>query len=845
LSGVEFFRQLVRLTFRLWVVLVAESRDLLHPADTPAFVRYRYANGYRLSRLLEAVPDDAWPATRAVCAGLGQPGGLPALGLPELGGFLWSSAACPDLDGAQLAPAVLASVVRSFELTGVGGVELGAAYEELLEWHAVPDVAAGTVRLDTAAGHDRRTSGSYYTPASLVDLLVSSTVDPVLDEAADRPDPEAAILGLRIIDPACGAGNFLTAAARRVARRLAAVRGGDEAAALRDVVDRCVYGVDIDPVAVDLCRVALWLEAGRLASFDGRVVCADALTGDMPGPGVFDVVLGNPPWDRVRLEEREFFAVRAPEVAALSGAKRKAAIARLELDSPALWAEYVEARRRVEELSQFVRRSGRFPLCGRGLLNLFALFAERMRSMLAPTGRMGVIVPTGMVTDANSAGFIADVMARRQLVGVYDFTNTGRLFPGVHGRQRFALLMLTGVDRPCAEPVAVFDAVAPGDVEDVARRVPFTADDVALMNPNTRTLPVLRSRRDAAILRGIYGRVPVLVRDGNPWGVTFRQGHFNMTSDSHLFRIAAELRAMGAVRVSPGNVWQVGQARWLPLYEGKMAHLYDHRFGDFALRQGGGNGDMAALPDPPEEWKRDPSYVVHPRYWVPEAETLRRGVDPCAVWVRRVTYSATERTVIVSALPPVAVGNSLQGVSTTVPGGAAILLACMSSLVFDYVARQKMGGANLNLFAVGQLPVLAPEVFAGRCPWGPGPLAEWITSRVLELVYTSADMSGFAAAHGYHGKPFRWDPARRAVLRAELDAAMFHLYGLDRDDVGYVLDSFRVLRAREEREAGTFRTRGLVLAHYDMMAAMRSAVVVVPMAGAGAVARREPWGKDR
>jgi hypothetical protein len=393
--------------------------------------------------------------------------------------------------------------------------------------------------------------------------------------------------------------------------------------------------------------------------------------------------------------------------------------------------------------------------------------------------------------------------------------------------------------------VAVFDAVAPGDVEDVARRVPFTADDVALMNPNTRTLPVLRSRRDAAILRGVYGRVPVLVRDGNPWGVSFRQGHFNMTSDSHLFRTAAELRAMGAVRVSPGNVWQVGQARWLPLYEGKMAHLYDHRFGDFALHQGGGNGDIAALPDPPEEWKRDPSYVVHPRYWVPEAETLRRGVDPCAVWVRRVTYSATERTVIVSALPPVAVGNSLQGVSTTAPGGAAILLACMSSLVFDYVARQKMGGANLNLFAIGQLPVLAPEVFAGRCPWGPGPLAEWITSRVLELVYTSADMSGFAAAHGYYGKPFRWDPARRAVLRAELDAAMFHLYGLDRDDVGYVLDSFRVLRAREEREAGTFRTRGLVLAHYDMMAAMRSAVAVVPMAGAGAVARREPWGKDR
>ncbi|MBM3299767.1 MAG: N-6 DNA methylase, partial [Deltaproteobacteria bacterium] len=185
------------------------------------------------------------------------------------------------------------NVRRAVDYRNLGTEELGSIYESLLELHPVINGKEASFQLSTASGHERKTTGSYYTPASLISCLLDSALEPVLDEVARKPDPETVILNLKVCDPACGSGHFLIAAAHRIAKRLATVRTGDEEPspdalrkALRDVIGHCLYGVDINPMAVELCKVSLWMEAlepGKPLSFlEHKIQCGNSLLGATP-----------------------------------------------------------------------------------------------------------------------------------------------------------------------------------------------------------------------------------------------------------------------------------------------------------------------------------------------------------------------------------------------------------------------------------------------------------------------------------------------------------------------------------------------------------------------------------
>lgn len=161
-----------------------------------------------------------------------------------------------------------------------------------------------------------------------------------------------------------------------------------------------------------------------------------------------------------------------------------------------------------------------------------------------------------------------------------------------------------------------------------------------------------------------------------------------------------------------------------------------------------------------------------------------------------------------SLIPRIGAGNTLPiMVAPQSPHIVLSLAACLSSLPVDYLVRQKVGGNHLNFFLAEQFPVLPPSVFEDVTPWDRArPLAGWLGDRVLKLVYTAADLSGVARDLGYQGAPFRWDAERRSVLRAELDASFFHVSGIDRDDMNYVLDSFPAVARQDEAKFGEFRT---------------------------------------
>jgi hypothetical protein len=1011
LSTVDYYRQLLRLIYRLIFLFVAEDRAVLFDPDSEEKAQHTYIDFYSLARLRGIAAGrsgrgphpDLWRSLLVVMRGISSPEGCVELALPALGSFLWSEHTIPDLDSADISNTDLLAAMRALTLIidrdarllrpidyrNLGADELGGIYEGLLELHPVVDADAGHFELEARAGSERKSTGSYYTPDSLIAALLDSALDPLLDEAARATDPEEAILSLRVLDPAAGSGHFLAAAGRRIARRLAAVRTRESEPApeavrhaVRDVVGRCLYGIYINPMALELAKISLWLEAiepGRPLSFlDHHLACGNALLGATPelvaGPipdeayraltdddkatatkwrktnaaeakklgaghgqlalgtpveqlvaglgerahhveqmpdatpddvdakaaaylaladsiemsrartvadawcaaffvpkrpglhpvttstvatlseravepavlaaidevrarhgllhwhlafpdvfasGGFSLVVGNPPWEKVKLSEREFFASRDPEVAQSTGAKRKALIAELETEDPTLWLEFRAALRAAEAESAFLHTCGRFPLCGRGDVNTYAVFVEAMRDGLAPNGRLGVIVPTGIAADDTTKTFFADCVSHRRLISLFDFENRLGLFPDVDSRMKFCLLTLSGPAGGSDEATFAFYAHTTSDLADPERRFTLTPEDLALINPNTRTAPVFRSTRDAELTKKIYRHVPVLVRegtpDGNQWGVDFST-MFHMTNDSNLFRTAGELAELGAEL--DGNVWRKGSEEWLPLYEPRMVHQFNHRWGDFSLHAAGSADTQ--LPNIPDSRLADPSYAVQPRYWTDASEVRKRLSRP-AEWllgVRSITNTTNERTMIATALPVSAVGNNELLLFTITPGRHTCLLtALLNSFVFDYCTRQKLGHAAINIFVAKQLPVLPPSAIKEPAPWTPGEtVCDWMVRRVLELTYTAVDLAGFAADLGYQGPPFRWDPDRRRELRAELDAACFHLYGLDQEEAAYVMDTFPIVCRRDEATYGEYLTKRIVMEQYDILA---------------------------
>jgi hypothetical protein len=539
--------------------------------------------------------------------------------------------------------------------------------------------------------------------------------------------------------------------------------------------------------------------------------------------GGFDVALGNPPWEVSQLGEEEYFASRAPRIACLSGVERKRAIAALAQNHPRLWNEYRGALRAVQAANAFAR-SGRFPLTAHGKLNTYALFAETFLGLHSQRGRAGFIVPTGIATEDSTRLFFDTISKQRRLVSLFDFENRESLFPAVDSRMRFSLVTLAS-DVPKA--TFVFFASRVGHLTENQRLVTLSPADIALLNPNTRTAPLFRSTSDAELNKKVYKRMPVLVDDatgekGNPWSIELRQGLFNMTSDSGLFHTMAYLEAEGATRNGINWLDPNGNT-WIPLYEAKMIHYYDHRFASYEAR--GNERGYRVLPEVSEVQHRDPQYEPQPFYWVKLTDVHERTP---ASWKRgwffgfkNVTSATNERTLICGLLPYAGVGNSLPLIFASRPATqVACLVSNLSSLVVDYIARQKVGGVNLSFFYVTQLPVLPPNSYSASD-------IAFISGRVLELSFTSEAMRPFARDLGFEGIPFVWDSERREILKAELDAYYGRLYGLTRDEMRYVLDpsdvkgsdypseTFRGLKEREIRDFGEYRTARLVLDAWD------------------------------
>ncbi len=550
--------------------------------------------------------------------------------------------------------------------------------------------------------------------------------------------------------------------------------------------------------------------------------------------GGFDVMCGNPPWDKIKVEDKKWFEShgRMDIVNAGTAAQRKKAIVALAQTAPELYAEYQQAQADAEAMSRFVRFCDRFPLTATGDIDLYPMFAELCLNFSREA--WGLVLPTGIAVNDSNKAFFSRLVDENRLMSLYDFENREGLFD-IHRMFKFCLLTAGKARSGAADVKGGFYLTRLDHLLDPNRIYTLRTSDFALLNPNTKTCPTFRTSRDAELTAKIYRRCGHIIENettgSNPWGVKFGR-MFDMSNDSHLFRTYEQLTAGGA-QLNGNRFRTADGTEYVPLYEGKMIWHYNHHYGTWPTV--GPRPNTIDTPSPAE--LADPNSNIMPWYWIPASEVEEnleaKGWDsPILLAFRDITNATNERTFVVAGVPHAeGVGHTATLAFSERSGvPRAALLAQLSSLPFDYVTRQKIGGTHASVNYVKQFPILSPEQIGDEMQWE-------MAKRVIELTYFNHDMDAWAeelweemttaqrAEMPRIGAkdPFIFDPDRRALLQAELDAMVAHLFGLTTDELRYILDpeeicgpgcineTFRVLKDRELRDFGEYRTRRLIL----------------------------------
>lgn len=541
--------------------------------------------------------------------------------------------------------------------------------------------------------------------------------------------------------------------------------------------------------------------------------------------GGFDAIIGNPPWDRVKLQQVEWFAARQPSIAqATHAAERKRMIAALEAESDPIAAEFAKAENRAQTAAKLARNGGDYPLLSGGDTNLNSLFVERSSRLAKADGIVGLLVPSGVATETASQEFFSGLIKQNSASCVFDFFNKRRsgelFFPDVYYRFKFCAFVFS----PARSFKGCRFATFVRDVEQLSEKdtiFTLTLDDFAKVNPNTVTAPIYRAKKDKEISTAIYSRLPILVRrDGNDeikaWPVKYGT-MFHMANDSEHFRTPKQLAEDEKAYHVGSNLWKSKKGVWGPLYEGKMVQAYDHRASGITIVEANvyrpGQGQ-----DLTEEQHRDPEFLPASRYFVLPPSPLKSQIA-----FKDVTSTTNSRSVISCIIPPYAAGHTLPIIDLAIEDPKArakaqcVLCANLNSTVLDFIARTKILSNHVSWYIVEQLPFAPREQLATK--FGTKTAEQIICSTVLELSYTAKDLAPFAVDLGHVAKdgtvkpPFAWDEARRQTLRAKLDALFFHLYGItDRKTVNYIFSTFPIVEEEETKTYGRYLSRDLCLA---------------------------------
>jgi hypothetical protein len=1035
----DYYQDLLYVVYRLLFLMFAEQRGMMSQRDS------LYTEEYSVTKLRERAEQrekgdrntDLWEGLKATFQLVGE--GDKRLGVPGYNGDLFDNSNLEYILGAECPNEKLLSAVddlthieqegyrQRISYADLGVEEIGAVYESLLEF--TPQIAETAIELEDRTispdsfylddrGMERKETGSYYTDPGLIDELIQSALDPVVEERVSDDAPvevqEQQLLDITFCDPACGSGAFLIAANNFLGQRLAEIRSDSLypnertiRQSRRSVVQHCIYGVDLNPMAVELAKVSLWINSAvenkPLSFLDHRIKQGNSLLGttpelmdqgvpvdafetsqgrdwhegndvrkrvrtenknladdnrqirldsdwdtdeedyvnlvqkieqldekeigdihekealyqelresesfqreklaydiwtasffwpldgsadEYPTPNIieeirreppeptdkpldeltglqevreratrlseelsvfhwpiefpqvfkkngFDCILGNPPWERVKIQAKEFFATRKPQIAnADNKSKRKELISNLEESDPDLYEEYQEAVSNSKSINNFFSESGQYDLAAKGDINYYPLFAELSRTLINGKGRVGLVIASGIATDYYTQDFFQDLVENKQIVSLYDFENRNAIFPGIHRSYKFSLLTLTGEKWPAQEADFAFYLTKLEHLRENDRHFTLSDDDIELLNPDTRSCPTFRSKTDAEITKKIYRKGEHLNAENSPgtWDIDFLKKLIDLSMHTD---IVVEKEGDNLINMKYDE--QVREEDCLRLYEAKLIHQFDHRYAEFPEND---PEDAVTLS---EGEKKNPDKTIDPRYWVLESDVESRLEDRTVrydgiISLRGNSRSTDSRTLISCLRPYSPASDTLSNLFLDHPPEKALcFLSHMNSFVADYCARQKVGGINVGSYIIDQLPINSIDEFDYQ-------RMEFIVPRTLELTYTANDLTPFAKSlwesvdkslqesiisqwssnneSEYQEKeflqePFEWDEERRLRIRAQLDAYHAHLFDINKNELEHILSTFPVLKENQKKQFGSYKSNDMTLKYFE------------------------------
>jgi hypothetical protein len=1051
LSSKNYYRQLLRIIYRFLFLMVTEERDLVYypedKSDATQKLKKIYLHFYSIARLrklsenryvYESQFNDLWQGLVQSFLLFEAGGNGKKLGIQPLDGDLFSYNAVQDLQDSLISNKLLLECVRNMNefrddknnlvainYRSLDVEELGSVYEGLLELHPViENIKAGNpaqINFTFHEGTDRKTTGSYYTRPELVNELIKSALIPVIEErlkkhTGNKEAQATALLKLKVCDAAAGSGHMLLAAARTIAWYLARVQSGEENPApsiyrkcLREVIQHCIYAVDYNPDAVELCKLALWLEghnSGKPLSFlDHKIrngnslvgvtdlsvlqkgipddafnpvtgddkkmsqalkkdnakynktkqttldfnqsgkIDTTAFTGDYKelenlqqddidgvkhvktkfeklrsnhawfndwracnlwtaaffwnyteenkqaapnserlakfianpaaayGPmvgkadalskehkffhwplefpdvfeqGGFDVMLGNPPWEKINLEDKEFFETRDKRISGIAkSTQRTKAIFQLQQTNPILFNEYLTALAKTNKAINFFKNSKVYKYGNEGLLNTYPLFTELVVNFISEKGKAGLVIPSGFFGDDTISPLFRFCVKNDFVDTIFDFENSKKIFPSVHRQTRFSLVTFGKKNKLNKGFEAKFYLTDPLDVGSKAfELLHFDYATLKKLNPNNLVCPSFKSQFEYDLNKKIF-KYAVLKDEEDLNNEVEVHRMINMSSDSDLLM----------------NDYFEGS---LPLYESKLIWQYDHRYSTFENvsnedKNKGNAADVSLNKKQAPEFKLIPRYFCNENVSKEKNEKWNWGYSWYLVY-RVISASTNERTSVASIIPASVVSYSSYIIFINDVSESIFQMSLMNTFVFDFAARSKVNLnfppvilfqtpriTKSNLSTDEQLIIITKAVELSYTAWDIKPFADdvWKEADAELKVAIQEQWEANKAATGCHTwsppewcqidpkgcplPPFKWDEERRAVLKAELDAIYAKLYGLTTEELRYILDpqdvygpdfpgeTFRVLKEKEIRLYGEYRTRRLVLEAWEKL----------------------------
>ena len=530
---------------------------------------------------------------------------------------------------------------------------------------------------------------------------------------------------------------------------------------LDKVLENCIYGIDLDPRAVRLAKLNLFLRAVNTPKQlpQLNIIERNSLVWDNDVPtkisfkierdfplvaenGGFDIVLGNPPWEKWKPNSQEFFEVFDPGFKSLPTQEAKKRMEEL-LKKPIVKKLWKDNLGNYEMYSTIFRQNYSWQSAevnGRmvsGDIDLYKIFTERAHQLLKDGGMAGFVIPSGIYTDLGAKGLRMMLFEHSQIKALYSFENRGHaIFPDVHASYKPILLVFQKGGKTSSFPCAFFLHSAEDLQNAIANPTIMDTDFVKMSSPDSFTLLEIKTHRDYALVNKLL-KNPLLgskIDDG--WNFSMQSG-FHMSNDSHLFK--------------------TGKLAGIPMLEGKNIEQFTH------------------------QWKEAP----RPRYTIDGKDVLANLKEEkryhTAYWMayRLIASSTNYRTFISTVIPPGYVcGNSLAIVRLPSLKQLCYLVGVMNSVVVDYFLRQKVS-ANVNMFYFLQTPV--PRLSSGK-------EFDFVVKKVAQLVCTTGEFSELKKEIGIeHALTNEND---RALARAQLDAAVAKIYGLTKDELAFVLQHF-------------------------------------------------------